>query len=165
MLTRRAQFLSISVLILSLSACSFFPSKTSKPALGGITDVPVPKTAKVDLSKSMIMGDGANWTGHLVYFLDKPPLESMEFINSEMKSLGWVKISELRSKEPIMTFMKEKRFVIIRVSQEDQLFSKKSFISVEMTHSDLTLKSMIVAPKEDGCTDCSSDTDDEDLGS
>ena len=104
--------ISLALATLLLSACSTSTLQTDKQSKAGfsnITDTPLPVSAKMDLHRSMVTGSGANWSGHLVYTTEKPLVQVVDFINREMQTSGWTKISELRGHETVMTFIKEKR--------------------------------------------------------
>lgn len=128
----------ICATLFSLSACSTTSMKVSdqsKPGFSNITDIPLPESANIDMNKSMVMGGNNVWTGHLVYYTNKPQAEVVDFINSHMQNDNWTKISELRGKETIISFMKKKRVATIRILTEESYFSKKTMVSVDMTSS------------------------------
>jgi hypothetical protein len=129
------------LLMFSVVACSTTPmenTKHSKPGFANINDIPIPEASTIDMNRSMIMGGGDKWTGHLVYTTKKSHPEVIEFLNTQMLGRGWTKISELRSIETVITFMKEHRIATIRILVENGYISNRTVIAIDMTRSNLT---------------------------
>lgn len=137
--------LTASLLTLSVVSCSstMQTAKQDKPGFSNITDIPLPESAKMDLSKSMVMGGGDTWTGHLVYNTSRSPSQVIDFINEQMQSTGWTKLSELRGHETILTFMKEKRIATVKVTTDSWYHYNKTLVSTDMTRSNLTHVALI----------------------
>jgi hypothetical protein len=132
--------ISLALATLLLSACSTSTMQTDKQSKAGfsnITDTPLPLSAKMDLHRSMVTGSGANWSGHLVYTTEKPLVQVVDFINREMQTSGWTKISELRGHETVMTFMKEKRIASARITAEKGFMSNTTLVAIDMANSSL----------------------------
>lgn len=147
---------------LTLSACSTTSMKVStktKPGFSNITDIPLPESAKMDLNKSLVMGGGESWTGHLVYETNKPQAEVIDFMNTKMQDADWTKISELRGKETVITFMKEKRVATIRIINADGYLSKKTIVSIDKTYSKLRAIKSALIKKDDIERDLDSEID------
>ena len=138
--------LSFSVLI--LSACATTSMQTTaqtKPGFSNITDVPIPQSAHMNLNKSMVMGGGNSWTGHLVYETNRPQAEVIDFMNENMQQADWTKISESRAKDTVITFMKEKRVATIRILNDDGYLSKQTTVTIDMANSKLrSIKTAVI---------------------
>lgn len=126
--------------VLVLDACSTAGMRVadqSKPGFSNITDVPLPQSANLDMNRSMVMGGGDSWTGHLVYDTNRSQVEVVDFINSQMQGADWTKISELRGKETVITFMKAKRVATINIFADNGYFGKKTIVAMDMANSKL----------------------------
>jgi len=113
------------------------PSRYTKPGFSNIRDVPLPKAANMDINKSMVMGSGDTWTGHLVYETDKPQVEVIDFTTSQMQGVGWMKLSELRGKETVITFIKGQRVATVRVTTDKGYIRDQTAVSIDMSNSNL----------------------------
>ena len=140
-ITQKYTFLILGILSLSLVACSTTPMEVtlqSKPGFANITDVPIPESAKIDINKSMVMGGGDAWTGHLVYTTKRSHVEVIDFVTRNMLARRWSKVSELRGIETVITFMKNHRVATVRVMVDKGYISNETIISIDMSNSDLT---------------------------
>lgn len=136
----------------SLSSCSTTAMKVSeqsKPGFSNIQDIHLPQSANIDINKSMVMGGGNSWTGHLAYDTKESQAEVVDFINTQMQGDDWTKLSELRGKETVISFMKDKRIATIRVTLDDGYFSKKTAVSVDMTNSKMRSVKHAIMTEED----------------
>lgn len=140
----------------SFSSCSTSPMKVSqqsKPGFSNIQDVPLPQSANIDMNKSMVMGGGNSWTGHLAYDTKESQAEVVDFINTHMQRDDWTKLSELRGKETVISFMKDKRIATVRVTVDDGYFSKRTAVSIDMTNSKMRSVKHAIMREEDSEVD------------
>ena len=145
-------FVCIGLLAATLTGCaSSHVTASTQPKAGfsNITDIPIPQSAHIDLSKSMVMGGNEKWTGHLVYHTNQPQPQVIDFLNDQMQSTGWTKVSELRGTESVLTFIKQQRIATVRIFKEAHYLSKDAVIvTVDMTNS--KMKSvMLDTPEEE----------------
>jgi len=139
--TKLISLILVSLLTLSVTACSTSTIKTaqqSKSGFSNITDIPLPETANIDLNKSMVMGGGNTWTGHLVYYTNKSQEQVIDFVTTQMSGTGWTKLSELRGNESVITYIKEKRVATVRVTTDKGLLIDKTIVAIDMTHANLS---------------------------
>lgn len=80
------------------------------------------------MSKSMVMGGGTKWTGHLVYKTRKTQEQVIDFTNATMQNSGWTKLSELRGNDTVITFMKNNRVATAHINVERGYISKSTLV-------------------------------------
>jgi hypothetical protein len=120
----------------------------SKPGFSNITDIPLPQSATLDSEKSMVLGGNNTWTGHLVYDTDQPNTLITDFTNKKMLEDSWSKISELRGKDTILSYVKDERLATFRISADHGLMSSKTRVSIDMTNTSIKLQKVAVMAPE-----------------
>lgn len=127
----------------ALGGCNEAPVKVAEGIPAGfsnVSDVPIPESAKVDMTNTTVVGGHDRWTGQLSYTSSQSQPELIDFINSHMQRANWTKISELRGKETVFSFIRNNRVAVILVSADKRTFSaSKTFVSIGMTNSKLTV--------------------------
>ncbi len=130
----------LGLLTISVASCASFNMKTTeqpKPGFANSIDIPLPQTAKIDMNKTTVMGGGNTWTGHLVYNTRKTQPQVIDFVTSQMQNAAWTKISELRSKETVINFVKGKRVATVRIMPENHYIYTDTSVSIDMVNSNL----------------------------
>lgn len=126
-----------------LSGCNEAPVRMAEGIPAGfsnVSDVPIPESAKVDMTNTTVVGGHDRWTGQLAYTSTQSQPELIDFINSQMQKSNWTKISELRGKETVFSFIRNNRVAVILVSSDKGTFSaNKTLVSIGMTNSKLTV--------------------------
>lgn len=150
-----SKFVKASVLcvaVVALGACASSSMKVaqqSKPGFANVSDIPLPQSADIDINKSMVMGGGNTWTGHLVYSTKRSQEDVIDFITSGMQHDDWTKVSETRGKESVIIFMKNKRVATVRVTLDAGYITNKTLVSVDMANTKLrTIKTALVREDE-----------------
>jgi hypothetical protein len=140
MKTNLTSFIIAIALTTSLSGCytSTRPSaKQEQLGFTKLTDLPVPKSSKMNLDRSMIVCGSDNWTGNLVYQVNKSQSQVIKFISNEMRDSGWTKLSEITGKEAVMVFMKDQRIAVVKIVVPDKTYlNNRSNVYLHMTNSD-----------------------------
>ncbi len=130
------KYLLIATISTFLAACASPPPPMSlgdqpQPGFSNVKDIAIPKSAQIDIDRSTIMGGSTNWTGHLVYTVNRPRVTTIDFLSTNMVQMGWAKISELRGSETVIVFMKDKRVATFRIIGS----ADKSIVTVDMANS------------------------------
>ncbi len=91
-------------------------SSSSGSGLDIVNDVPIPRGAVLDSDRSLVLGRGSNWTGRLVFRVNRPTSSVFSLYQSEMPQFGWQSISVIRDEVGILQYVMENRFVTVRIS-------------------------------------------------
>ena len=135
--------------VFTLAACTsqgpMRASEQTKPGFSNITDVPLPQSANMNMSKTMVMGGDNSWTGHLVYDTAQPQAEVVDFTNAKMVENDWTRVSELRGKNTVLTYIKDKRVATISIMTEKGYVSQQTEVTIDMSNSKLhTVKTAVI---------------------
>jgi hypothetical protein len=93
-------------------------SQTPAPSFSQFTDLPVPENAHMDVGKTLVLGQGDNWVGRLVFDLRFSGAPSVfDFYKSEMPTYKWQEISSVRSDISVMTYRRGDRIATIEIEE------------------------------------------------
>ena len=81
-----------------------------------VNDVPIPQGAVLDNDRSLVLGRGSNWTGRLVFRVNRPTSSLFSLYQSEMPQFGWQSISVIQDEVAILQYVMGNRFVTVRIS-------------------------------------------------
>ena len=81
-----------------------------------VNDIPIPQGAVLDNDRSLILGRGSNWTGRLVFRVNRPTTSLFSLYQSEMPQFGWQSISVIQDEVGILQYVMANRFVTVRIS-------------------------------------------------
>ncbi len=125
------RFLALLLLLLAspmLVSCGAFSTKLGSGSNQGsfsggdgsgldiVNDVPIPQGAVLDNDRSLVLGRGSNWTGRLVFRVNRPTSAIFSLYQSEMPQFGWQSISVIQDEVGILQYVMGGRFVTVRVS-------------------------------------------------
>lgn len=128
--------------LLALTGCMKAPqpapaeAPAAAPAMGltvvtsprMVKDIPMPKDAKADTDKTLIMGQGESWTGRLVMTTGLSSAEACIFFQERMDGSGWRLISATQAKTSILTFLRGDRVASIQI--EGRLFTGSTIMVI-----------------------------------
>jgi hypothetical protein len=102
----------------SLSASSRPNSEgaVSEPSFAQFSDVPVPTGAKMDLQRSLVLGERDAWIGRLVMTVSANASRTYDFYFSEMPRFSWSPITTVRAGTSILTYSRGSRIATIQIS-------------------------------------------------
>jgi hypothetical protein len=81
-----------------------------------LQDFPIPKGAKWDSQKTLILGSGKGWTGRLAFSAPMGETEAFQFFQEQMTKLGWQPVSLVRAKTSILAFTRTDRAALVEVT-------------------------------------------------
>lgn len=94
-----------------------------------VSDVAKPKEALIHYGKSMILGSPNAWVGRLVYECSEDVPYMWDFMQAEMKKLGWTQLSGVRSSINTLIFKRGARVASVQIQSR---FFPGSIITVEI---------------------------------
>ena len=134
----------ISVLIMfifgSLSACSnnltevfdqgvsMSPSEPSlddkglpqmvRPSFSQFQDIPIPDGAKMNMDRTLILGENDSWIGRLVIDSKSPKTKLFDFFKYRTGQFGWREITSVRSNTSVLSYQKKDRIMTIQIQSK-----------------------------------------------
>lgn len=98
-------------LLLLAGACNSVNLGTSDGDAAGDGVVPVvagialPQGYSVDRGRSLVLGEGENWTGRLAYTINSKPDDMVTFFRRQMPGFGWEEVSVVHAEQSVLTFV------------------------------------------------------------
>ena len=80
-----------------------------------ITDVPIPKGARLDVDQSLVLGGGDYWTGRLVISISDSASDAFARYLQEMPRFGWKHITSVQTDISILAFSRDRRVANIQI--------------------------------------------------
>lgn len=85
------------------------------PSFAQFSDVPVPSGAKMDLDRSLVLGDRESWIGRLVMAVGMNQDRAYDFYFGEMPRFGWQPITTVRSETSVLTYIRGARVATVQI--------------------------------------------------
>ena len=133
-------FLAIGLLIVvAVTGCSGGGSKLnvatslediSENTLTRINDMPFIKKSKIDIERSLIMGEGKSWSGQLKIYVPLSKTEVFNFYVKNLVNLGWKEQTTIRGETSILNYVGENNRVAIITIREARFNNADLLISV-----------------------------------
>jgi len=80
-----------------------------------ITDIPIPREARVDETASLILGSGDRWLGRVVIRVKTNSTETYNYYFNGMPRLGWTTLAAVQSKVSALTFTSADRVANLQI--------------------------------------------------
>lgn len=90
-------------------------SSVAAAKLTQITDIPVPRDARIDESGSLILGSGDRWLGRVVIRVKTNSTETYNYYFNGMPRLGWTTLAAVQSKVSALTFTSGDRVANLQI--------------------------------------------------
>lgn len=101
---------------LTASRSSESKGGVAQPSFAQFSDVPVPGGARMDLERSLVLGERDAWIGRLVMSIDSSPSRTYDFYFSEMPRFGWTPVTTVRAGTSVLTYTRGARVATIQIS-------------------------------------------------
>ena len=85
------------------------------PSFAQFQDVPVPPGAKMDLDRSLVLGDREAWIGRLMMAVGMTQSLAYDFYFSEMPRFGWSTVTTVRGETAVLTYTRGSRVATIQI--------------------------------------------------
>jgi hypothetical protein len=86
-----------------------------EPSFAQFSDVPVPAGAKMDLDRSLVLGDREAWIGRLVMAVGMNQDRAYDFYFGEMPRFGWLPVTTVRSETSVLTYTRGTRVATVQI--------------------------------------------------
>ncbi len=101
---------------LSASSRTDSQGTVSEPSFAQFSDVPVPAGAKMDLERSLVLGERDAWIGRLVMTVSADASHAYDFYFSEMPRFSWSPVTTVRAGTSVLTYSRGNRIATIQIS-------------------------------------------------
>ncbi len=88
----------------------------SQSGMDIVNDIPIPRGAVLDTERSLVLGRGSNWTGRLVFRVNRPTTVLFSLYQSEMPQFGWQSLSVIQDEVSILQYILGSRLATVRIS-------------------------------------------------
>jgi hypothetical protein len=90
-------------------------SASAAPAARVADDFPIPAGSVIETEQTLVLGEGANWTGRLVLNLGGDAQSAFVFFRDQGKAFGWQLIAASYGKVSLLTFTKAQRSATVYI--------------------------------------------------
>ena len=122
---------AVALCVLSLTGCSTTNSASADEPAGArtdggssaaaaakltqISDIPIPREARIDEAASLIIGSGDRWLGRVVIRVKTNATETYNYYFNGMPRLGWTTLSAVQSKVSSLTLTSGDRVANVQI--------------------------------------------------
>lgn len=90
---------------------------STAPAARVADDFPIPAGSIIETEQTLVLGEGANWTGRLVLNLSGDAQSAFVFFRDQGKAFGWQLVSASYGKVSLLTFTKAQRSATVYIEE------------------------------------------------
>ena len=95
-----------------------------------IKDIPFIKKTKINIEKSLILGEGKSWRGQILLNVPNPKPEVFNFYVKNIGEFGWKEQTTIRGETSILNYVGENNRVIVISINETRFNNSEVLISV-----------------------------------
>lgn len=119
---------------LGIAACSTpFPGSegavtsvsTHRSSSVSYPDIAVPPQTFLDQKASVVIGEGASWTGNLLATSELTPTEASNYIRQQMQAKGWKLLSSIHADKSRYFFSNQHKLMMVEIGSKG-VFSSSS---------------------------------------
>ena len=95
-----------------------------------ISDIPFLQGSRIDIEKSLVLGEGKSWSGQLLVSVPEKKIEVFNYYVKNLSEFGWKEQTTIRGETSILNFVGENNRVAVITIKEDRFSSSEVLISV-----------------------------------
>ena len=95
-----------------------------------IQDIPFIKKSRIDIEKSLILGEGKSWSGQILLNVPSPKPSVFNFYVKNIGDFGWKEQTTIRGATSILNYVGENNRVIVISIKEVRFNKSEVLISV-----------------------------------
>jgi len=95
-----------------------------------ISDIPFPEGTKLDLSRSLVLGEGKSWSGQLFISVSAKKSGVFNYYVNNLEKFDWKEQTTIRGETSILNFLGENNRVAIITIKDGKFNSSEVLISV-----------------------------------
>jgi hypothetical protein len=85
------------------------------PAFAQFKDIPIPSGAKMNMDRTLILGENDSWIGRLVIDSRSPQASLFDFFKYRTSQFGWQEITTVRAQTSVLSYSKDNRIMTIQI--------------------------------------------------
>lgn len=89
---------------------------SDQPRLTRFSDIPIPAGAKMNVTRSLILGPVDAWVGRLVFNASSGSQTLYQFYTREMPRFHWREVTRVRAQVSILTYSRGRRTATVQIS-------------------------------------------------
>jgi len=105
-------------------------SEIDENTLLRVKDMPFIKKTKIDIDRSLILGEGKSWSGQIILKVPEPKPVVFNFYVKNIGEFGWKEQTTIRGEESILNYVGENNRVAIISVREASFNNSEVLISV-----------------------------------
>ncbi len=105
-------------------------SEIDENTLLRVKDMPFIKKTKIDIDRSLILGEGKSWSGQIILKVPEPKPIVFNFYVKNIGDFGWKEQTTIRGEESILNYVGENNRVAIISVREASFNNSEVLISV-----------------------------------
>lgn len=111
----------MALLALPMAGCSSFDQRMQEDTRllveYALRDFPIPDTADINVSETVILGSGNQWAGKIDYSVPMSPQELLKYYAEATPANGWTLSSSTVSKTIVLVFEKNDRLATVEINR------------------------------------------------
>jgi hypothetical protein len=92
--------------------------QTVEPAFAQFQDIPIPNGAKMNMDRTLILGENDSWIGRLVIDSQSPQASLFDFFKNRTSQFGWQEITSVRSATSVLAYSKDNRVMTVQIQSQ-----------------------------------------------
>ena len=133
------------LIVVALGSCIFFVlsgcsqsnlditgdmENVKENTLTRVQDIPFIEDSKIDISRSLILGEGKSWSGQLVVSVPDPKPTVFNFYVNNLENFGWKEQTTIRGETSVLNYVGGNNRVAIITIREVMFNNSEVLISV-----------------------------------
>ena len=95
-----------------------------------VQDIPFVKESKIDIERSLILGEGKTWSGQILLNVPNPKPSVFNFYVNNIENFGWKEQTTIRGETSILNYLGDNNRVVIISIKEARFNKSEVLISV-----------------------------------
>ena len=98
--------------------------QTVQPAFAQFQDIPIPDGAKMNMDRTIILGEKTAWIGRLVIDSQSSRTQLFDFFKYRTSQFGWQEITSVRASISVLSYSKNNRIMTITFQSQALICTK-----------------------------------------
>lgn len=81
-----------------------------------LTDIAIPQNARLDIERSLILGERDRWTGRIILKVSQAAPRLVAFYQNHMPGLGWQPVTAVQAETSVLTFTRSERAATVQIT-------------------------------------------------
>jgi hypothetical protein len=125
--------------------------QTVQPAFAQFQDIPIPEGVKMNMDRTIILGENNAWIGRLVIDSQLSKAQLFDFFKYRTSQFGWQEITSVRAAISVLSYFKENRIMTITF-QSQALIGTRVNITMSPKGMPISPRPMSNSPLPEGPT-------------